>query len=77
MPFSADTMVRIVRTVGPRMRPASRILSVDDWAWRKGKRYGTVLMAPETNKAVDFWGFHNQHLQVDAGALPFGQTVMR
>lgn len=53
MPLSADTVLRIVQAMGPPSRSAPRILGVDDWAWRKGKRYGTVLMDLEANKAVD------------------------
>jgi transposase len=30
-----------------------RILGVDDWAWRKGRRYGTILCDLETGRIVD------------------------
>ena len=30
-----------------------RILGVDDWAWRRGRRYGTVLVDLEGKKIVD------------------------
>jgi hypothetical protein len=42
---SDDTVLRRVKT---RRRgssqPTVRVLSVDDWAWRKRQRYGTMLM---------------------------------
>jgi hypothetical protein len=29
------------------------LLGIDDWAWRKGRRYGTILCDLERGKAVD------------------------
>jgi transposase len=30
-----------------------RVLAVDDWAWRKQQRYGTMLMDLEGRRVVD------------------------
>ena len=30
-----------------------RVLGIDDWAWRKGRRYGTILCDLERGKVVD------------------------
>ena len=54
-PVSADTLGR--RIVCPRPAPGQqgppRVLGVDDWAWRRGRRYGTILVDLEQNKVVD------------------------
>ncbi|WFU12789.1 ISL3 family transposase (plasmid) [Rhizobium sp. CB3090] len=53
MPVSADTILRIARTQPSGNCEAPRILGVDDWAWRRGQRYGTILVDLETNNVVD------------------------
>jgi hypothetical protein len=51
---SDDTVLRRVK--GRRrgtIQPAVRVLSVDDWAWRKKQRYGTMLMDLERSQVID------------------------
>lgn len=55
IPTSPDTLLRIA-SIRPTEEPAPRtprILGIDDWAWRRGRRYGTVLVNLETNEVVD------------------------
>ena len=55
MPTSADTLLRLVSRVNPlaEPRPVPRVLAVDDWSWRRGRRYGTILVDLERNAVVD------------------------
>ena len=55
VPISADTLLRMAASAVPDERPAAtpRILAVDDWAWRRGHRYGTILVDLERNEVVD------------------------
>jgi transposase len=53
MPTSNRTLLRLVRAVPPPLAASPRILGVDDWAWKKGRRYGTILCDLERHRAVD------------------------
>ena len=47
-------MLRRVKTRGrAASQPKARVLSVDDWAWRKKQRYGTMLMDLERSQVID------------------------
>jgi hypothetical protein len=51
---SGSTLLRQLRrkVIMPSAQ-APRVLGIDDWAWRKGHRYGTILCDLERGKVVD------------------------
>lgn len=51
---SDDTVLRRVKApVAPDGDPSIEILGVDDWAWRKGQSYGTILVDLEQRSVRD------------------------
>jgi len=51
---SGDTFLRELRHQGLSIADhGPRVLGIDDWAWRKGQRYGTILCDLEQGKVID------------------------
>ncbi len=54
LPVSRDTLLRVVRR---RARPVNqepvRVLGIDDFAWKRGQRYGTLLCDLQRRRIVD------------------------
>ncbi|GLR77463.1 hypothetical protein GCM10007856_01310 [Azospirillum oryzae] len=53
MPVSGDTLLRLIRAVPVVPAPAPQIIGIDDWAWRRGKRYGIIVVDLERNRPID------------------------
>ncbi len=53
MPISGDTLLRLVCAAPATELESPRVLGLDDWAWRKATRYGTILCDLERHRAVD------------------------
>jgi transposase len=52
MPVSNDTLLRAVRRRGnPSFAPPA-IIGIDDWAWRRNHRYGTLICDLERRKTI-------------------------
>ncbi|MEU9992896.1 ISL3 family transposase [Streptomyces sp. NPDC048045] len=50
---SRSTVLRLVDALPEREVPAPRVVGVDEYATRKGRHYGTVLVDVETRRPVD------------------------
>ena len=53
VPTSPDTLLRRVKKAGTRSSGSLRFVGIDDWAWCKGQRYGTIVVDLETGDVVD------------------------
>ena len=53
MDCSPDTILRLLRRLPDEPVEAPRVVSVDDWAWRRGHRYGTLICDLERHRRLD------------------------
>jgi transposase len=53
MPASRNTVLRRVRSQPPPVYPPPGVVGIDDWAWRKGHRYGTIVVDLERGCPID------------------------
>ena len=52
LPVSNDTLLRLVRRRGgPRFEPPT-VVGIDDWAWRRNQRYGTIICDLERRRTI-------------------------
>jgi transposase len=50
---SPATMIRLVRQLDTPVPTTPRIIGIDDWAFRKGRNYGTIIVDHELGKPID------------------------
>lgn len=53
MPIKKASVLRLLRGVAPPVSEPVRILGVDDFCWRRGKTYGTILVDLERGVPID------------------------
>ena len=53
VPVSKDTLLRVVRRHGrPRSFAAPTVIGIDDWAWKRNQRYGTLICDLERRRTI-------------------------
>lgn len=53
MPVSGDTVLRLIRRRGTVPSAPPRVVGIDDWAWRRGRSYGTIVCDLERQRVID------------------------
>jgi transposase len=53
IPVSPDTLLRLIRKMPEATVQTPRVLGVDDWSFKCGRRYGTILCDLESHEVVD------------------------
>ena len=53
MPVSADTLLRIIHRALLPLLARPTIVGVDDWSWKRGQRFGTILVDLERRCPAD------------------------
>jgi transposase len=52
LPVSNDTLLRAVRRRGRAPVVPPNVIGIDDWAWRRNQRYGTIICDLERRKPI-------------------------
>ncbi len=53
LPVSKDTFRRSIRDTAEASSSDLRVIGIDDWAWWKGQRYGTLICDLERRRVID------------------------
>jgi transposase len=53
IPTSPDTLLRRIKETAGAPGPPPRFIGIDDWAWRKGRSYGTIIVDLERGRVID------------------------
>jgi transposase len=52
MPVSKDTLLRVIRKRGSPPFVPPTVIGIDDWAWRRNQRYGTLICDLERRRTI-------------------------
>src|SRR5277367_2745216 len=53
LPVSRDTLLRVVRRHAAPPATAPSVIGIDDWAFKRGHRYGTIICDLEQRRIID------------------------
>jgi len=53
LPVSKDTLLRAVRRHAAGDSSSLHVIGIDDWAWKRGQRYGSIICDLERRRVVD------------------------
>ena len=53
LPVSNDTLLRVVRRKAVQPPEEPRVIGIDDFAWKRGHRYGTIICDLERRRIID------------------------
>lgn len=53
IPVSGESLLRLAKEATPSVVQAPQILGVDDFAFKRGRRYGTILVNLQTHHPID------------------------
>jgi transposase len=53
VPVSPDTLLRLIRRIPAQTIVTPRVLGVDDWSFKRGRQFGTILCDLESHRPVD------------------------
>lgn len=51
--LSPDTLLNVIRSTVLALHTPPRVVGIDDWAWRRGDRYGTMIVDLERHRVVE------------------------
>lgn len=84
VPLSGDTVLRDVHRMSVPERCEVKGIGVDDWAFRKGVTYGSIIVSLKTGSVIDLLGdrdvksfqaWLDEHVQVEVVSSIDLQTI--